>query len=263
METPPASLIDEIQAAAIELPAGHVQLLASHVEGLHRPTVAARHQAGALVPAPRFKQAAVRVWTAWEAEPDIDGKTLALMLRSAVAVANSMRASQSIDIAWTGPSSAHVPVRLSSQVLLDLIGEARSQLIVVSFAAYKVAAVTNALRTAANRGVDVRLILETAEDSDGHLSKDAADAFKDLHDLVSFWVWPRDRRPEGGASMHVKAVVVDGLVALVTSANLTGYALERNMELGLVVRGGAAPRRLAYHFQALGASGNLVRVNPA
>jgi phosphatidylserine/phosphatidylglycerophosphate/cardiolipin synthase-like enzyme len=173
-----------------------------------------------------------------------------------------MRAAQSIDIAWTGPSSAHVPVRLSSQVLLDLIGEARSQLIVVSFAAYKVAPVTNALRSAANRGVDVRLILETAEDSDGHLSKDAADAFRELNDLVSFWVWPKKRRPEGGASMHVKAVVVDGRVALVTSANLTGHALERNMELGLVVRGGAAPKRLADHFQALTASGNLTRVQP-
>jgi cardiolipin synthase len=262
METQPASLIDEIQAAVIELPAGHVQLLAGHVEGLHRPTVAARHQASGLVPAPRFKQVVVRVWAAWEAEPGIDGKTLALMLRSAVAVASSMRVAQSIDIAWTGPSSAHVPVRLSSQVLLDLIGEARSQLIVVSFAAYKVAAVTNALRAAATRGVDVRLILETAEDSDGHLFKDAADAFKDLHDLVSFWVWPRDRRPEGGASMHVKAVVVDGRVALVTSANLTGHALERNMELGLVVRGGAAPKRLADHFQALTAAGNLTRVQP-
>jgi phosphatidylserine/phosphatidylglycerophosphate/cardiolipin synthase-like enzyme len=62
--------------------------------------------------------------------------------------------------------------------------------------------------------------------------------------------------------MHVKAVVVDGRVALVTSANLTGHALERNMELGLVVRGGAAPKRLADHFQALTAAGNLTRVQP-
>lgn len=260
MDTMPASLIDEVQAAALELPAGHVQLLAGHVEGLTRPTVAARHQAGGLVPAPRFKQAAVRVWTAWEAEPDVDGRSLALMLRTAVAVASSMRAAQSIDIAWTGPSSAHVPVRLSSQVLLDLIGEARSQLIVVSFAAYKVTAVVDALRAAAARGVDVRLILETAEDSGGRLKRDAADAFRELKEAVSFWVWPIDRRPAGGASMHVKAVVVDGRIALVTSANLTGDALERNMELGLVIRGGAAPTRIADHFRALAASGAIREV---
>jgi cardiolipin synthase len=257
-----ALLINEVEAAAIDLPADHLQLLAGHIADLQQPTVASRHRASSLVPASRFKQAVIRIWSAWDTEHDIDGKTLALMLRSAAAVASSMRAAQSIDISWTGPTSAHVPVRLSSQALLDLIGEARSQLIVVSFAAYKVASVTDAFRFAANRGVDVRLILETAEDSGGKLSKDAADAFRELHDLVSFWVWPKKRRPEGGASMHVKAVVVDGRVALVTSANLTGHALERNMELGLIVRGGAAPRRLTDHFQALMASGNLAQVRP-
>lgn len=262
MVTPAPTLIDEVRATAIDLPASHVELLAVHVAGHARPSIANRHQASGLVATPRFRTAVVRVWTAWEADLSVDGSTLALMLRSAAEVASSMRAAQSIDIAWTGPSSSHVPVRHSSQVLLDLIAEARTQLIVVSFAAYRVAPVTAALKTAATRGVDVRLILETAEDSDGHLSNDAADAFRELHQLVSFWVWPRDRRPEGGASMHVKAVIVDGRAALVTSANLTGYALERNMELGLVIRGGAAPQRLADHFQALTASGNLARVQP-
>ena len=39
--------------------------------------------------------------------------------------------------------------------------------------------------------------------------------------------------------------------ALVTSANLTGAALGENMELGLLVKGGSAPRRLSRHFMGL------------
>lgn len=256
------SLIEQVQQAAIDLPAGHINALAAHLDNFVGPTAQSRHTATNLIPAPRFKAAVNNLWTAWEMSDDIGGSTLAMMLRSSSAVAAALRAAQSIDIAWTGPSSAHVPVRLSSQALLDLIGEARHQLFVVSFAGYKVPEVVEALRAAALRGVDVRLILETAEDSGGALKNDAADAFSKLHQVVTFWVWPKKNRPEGGAAMHVKAAIVDGRVALVTSANLTGAALERNMELGLVVRGGAAPRRLANHFQALTASGVIRQVHP-
>ena len=257
------SLVEQVQRIAIDLTAAHVGALAKFLDTVPSPTAHSRHAAANLIPAPRFKSAVNALWTAWTDEGTVDGATLAMMLRSGSAVATTLRSSQSIDIAWTGPSSAHVPVRMTSQVLLDLIGEARSQLFIVSFAAYKVPEVVEALRAAAMRGVDVRLILETAEDSGGALKQDAADAFTALHQTVSFWVWPKARRPESGASMHVKAAVVDSRVALVTSANLTGAALEKNMELGLVIRGGAAPRRLADHFQALTAAGVLTQVHPA
>jgi cardiolipin synthase len=46
----------------------------------------------------------------------------------------------------------------------------------------------------------------------------------------------------------------------VTSANLTGHGMNENMELGLLVRGGAVPRRLAAHFTRLMAGRVLVRV---
>ncbi|MDA2988340.1 MAG: DISARM system phospholipase D-like protein DrmC [Actinomycetota bacterium] len=257
------ALVEQTQQLVIDLPANHVHTLADRLESVGQPTVADRHQAIGLVAAPRFRNAVTLLWSAWEEVPQIDGATVAMMLRSATAVASTLRASQSIDIAWTGPSSAHVPVRMTAQVLVELIAEARTQLFVVSYAAYKVAAVSNALRDAAQRGVDVRLILETEEDSGGRLSVDAADAFAELHQTVTFWVWPGKQRPQQGASMHAKAVVVDGRVALVTSANLTGAALQNNMELGLVIRGGAAPRRLSDHFLALTAAGSLRQVQPS
>ena len=43
--------------------------------------------------------------------------------------------------------------------------------------------------------------------------------------------------------MHAKAAIADKRAALATSANLTGHALDLNMELGLIVRGGPVPAR--------------------
>lgn len=50
------------------------------------------------------------------------------------------------------------------------------------------------------------------------------------------------------ANLYAKAAIADDRLAFVTSANLTEYALDRNIELGLLVRGGAVPKLLAEHF---------------
>jgi cardiolipin synthase len=53
--------------------------------------------------------------------------------------------------------------------------------------------------------------------------------------------------------MHAKVLVVDRQTALVGSANLTGYGLERNLEAGILIRGGHVPALLAEHlFSAQG-----------
>ena len=255
-------LVAQLQVVASDLPATQVDGLADFIGGLGGPTPQGRRQAVALVPAPRFATAVTALWAAWSEAPEVDGKAIEMALRSASAVSARHRSTQSIDVAWTGPSSAHVPVRMSSQVLLELIDEARSQLIVVSFAAYRDSRIINGLRSTAQRGVDVRLILESTGVG-GRLEGGGAHAFRELRGLVSFWVWPQDKRPAGGVSMHAKAAIADRRAALVTSANLTGHALDLNMELGLIVRGGPVPARLADHFNALFASGELVEVQPS
>jgi cardiolipin synthase len=62
--------------------------------------------------------------------------------------------------------------------------------------------------------------------------------------------------------MHAKCVVADGTCALITSANLTAHAIDINMELGLVVRGGDVPRRLRSHLLALIEGGVFHEVAP-
>lgn len=68
---------------------------------------------------------------------------------------------------------------------------------------------------------------------------------------VILYTWPPTLLPEHDprhASLHAKAAIADDHVAFVASANLTGYALDKNMELGLLVQGGEVPRLLASHF---------------
>jgi phosphatidylserine/phosphatidylglycerophosphate/cardiolipin synthase-like enzyme len=57
--------------------------------------------------------------------------------------------------------------------------------------------------------------------------------------------------------MHVKAAVADSRLVFLTSANLTEAALERNMELGVLIRGGSMPVAIDHLIDALVESGEL------
>jgi phosphatidylserine/phosphatidylglycerophosphate/cardiolipin synthase-like enzyme len=51
--------------------------------------------------------------------------------------------------------------------------------------------------------------------------------------------------------MHIKTVIMDRRAILVSSANLTGAAMDRNMELGLLVEGGRVPETVDRHIDEL------------
>lgn len=144
---------------------------------------------------------------------------------------------------WTGPESDVGRSRLTLAVVADLIDEAEEELLLVSYATIPGSDVRQALEAAVDRGVTLILLLERPEDNPkfhGH-----GDPFPGLH--ARRLVWPVDVRPTG-ASMHAKLLVVDRHTALVGSANLTGHALERNLECSLLVRGGPVPKLLAEHL---------------
>jgi phosphatidylserine/phosphatidylglycerophosphate/cardiolipin synthase-like enzyme len=63
---------------------------------------------------------------------------------------------------------------------------------------------------------------------------------------------PRALEDSGpGGVLHAKAVVADDEVVFVTSANLTEAALDRNIELGLLVRDRSIAASVSSHFQGL------------
>jgi phosphatidylserine/phosphatidylglycerophosphate/cardiolipin synthase-like enzyme len=57
--------------------------------------------------------------------------------------------------------------------------------------------------------------------------------------------------------MHAKAAVADSRIAFLTSANLTEAALERNMELGVLIRGGTLPGLIDRLIDGLVESGDM------
>jgi phosphatidylserine/phosphatidylglycerophosphate/cardiolipin synthase-like enzyme len=63
---------------------------------------------------------------------------------------------------------------------------------------------------------------------------------------------PRALDTDGpGGVLHAKAVVVDDEAVLITSANLTEAALDRNIELGMLLRDRAFALTVTSHFRAL------------
>jgi putative cardiolipin synthase len=260
----PSVLLSAIDQVARGLPITQVEILASALETLPEPTELAKAKAVGAVATPGFSAMAQKLFEAWASDPAAaSGQGLALALRSSASSLKGEREGETIDIVWTGPRTSEVAVRLTREALLDVIRAATKELIILSFAAQKVEVIIEALRDAAEAGVKIRLVLETPKADGGALAFGGAAAYSDLRGIASFLVWPAERRPafeRGKASLHVKAAVADQHTALVTSANLTGRAIKDNMELGLLIRGGPVPRRLASHFRELIAKRDLVEV---
>lgn len=157
----------------------------------------------------------------------------------------SAAAVEAVDVrpVWTGPTSQIAGSRLTLAVVADLIAEAEQEILLVSYATYPPPTVTATLAAAVGRGVSVTMLLERSQDKPGW--NGLLEPFPDLQ--ATQLCWPLAERP-AGASLHAKVLVVDRQVALVGSANLTAPALERNLECGLMVRGGQVPRLLAEHL---------------
>ena len=62
------------------------------------------------------------------------------------------------------------------------------------------------------------------------------------------------------ACLHAKCVIVDGRSALVSSANFSEAAQERNIEAGVVIEDEVFARDLGAQFESLVRAGLLVRV---
>jgi phosphatidylserine/phosphatidylglycerophosphate/cardiolipin synthase-like enzyme len=166
-----------------------------------------------------------------------------------------------VQVVWTGPSSASVPVRSMAAVLEDVINEARSELVIMTYSARRYEPVRAALAAAIERAVAVDVVVETLSGAGSALSgSEPATAFAGLHGL-NLWHWPTRNRATAGAKMHAKLAVADGKTLLVSSANLTQSGVSDSLEAGLLVRGGTAPQRALEYVRDLQARGLLRRLN--
>lgn len=152
---------------------------------------------------------------------------------------------------WSGPSTPGVPVRATAQVLVDVIDEARDELLAMTYAARPYPALTRALAAAAERGVRIHVVVETLAGAKGLLTgREPAEAFTSVPGL-SLWHWARNSDDHPHSRQHAKLAVADRRTLFLGSANLTESAARRNIEAGVLVSGGEAPRRAAEHMVEL------------
>jgi phosphatidylserine/phosphatidylglycerophosphate/cardiolipin synthase-like enzyme len=164
-------------------------------------------------------------------------------------------------VVWTGPKVEGSFLRATREVVRELLRGAQAELLVVG---YWIAArddgegiieeVIASLADATKRGVAVSFLIDERVRADGRDNREI---------LISAWpvgvrfpkilTW-RLPASDQHLKLHAKVLVADRRDALVTSANLTSYAMDRNMEMGVRLVGQPA-LEIARHFNLLEAYG--------
>jgi phosphatidylserine/phosphatidylglycerophosphate/cardiolipin synthase-like enzyme len=166
------------------------------------------------------------------------------------------------DLVWSGPEVPGLHARDTRRVFEELLAAAESSVWASTYAfdgprAFHVLA----QRMDARPGIRVTLLLNIQRKrGDTSAADQVVRRFAD-----HFWTtdWPGSSRPavyydpralepDGPAGvLHAKAVVIDDEVAFVTSANLTEAALDRNIELGILLCDPTLAASITLHLRTL------------
>lgn len=167
------------------------------------------------------------------------------------------------DLVWSGPEVPGLHARDTRRVYEELLSSAERSVWASTYAFFDgpKAFQVMARRLDARPALRVTLLLNIQRKrGDTTAAEQLVRRFADR-----FWTtdWPGSSRPrvyydpraldlEGpGGVLHAKAVVTDDEALFVTSANLTEAALDRNIEVGLLIRDRALAASLSSHFQGL------------
>ena len=240
-------LLDAVAAVVCLVSPEKVQAIASRI----RRTDAVK-AAGALsgaVSTPVAAEVVDQLIDAWRST-SVSAEELASML-AAGHVFTKATNQQSTELVWTGPTTPFVSARRTEQALLQVINAAEQTLFITSFVAYDVSTIVKALNAANDRGVVISMLLELSQDHGGSISFDAIGKMSTLVSAARLYSWRDKAAPFSDGRVHAKVAVADGKMCFITSANLTGHAMEQNMEAGVLLTGGQIPKLLLDHLQAL------------
>ena len=174
------------------------------------------------------------------------------------------------DLVWSGPEVPGLHARDTRRVYEELLGSAKREVLATTYAFFDGPKAFHFLARRMDEIASLRVTLllniqrkwgdTTAAD---HVVRRFADRFWGTE-------WPGKVRPavfydpraldaDGpGGVLHAKAVVVDDEAVFITSANLTEAALDRNIEIGLLVRDRALAASVSSHFRVLIDKGMLL-----
>ena len=168
---------------------------------------------------------------AWRVNP-IDPKELSALVLGAVAGYGRAKTEQELELVWTGPAGPTIATRRTEQALIEVIDASVKRLFVASFVAYSVPGVMKAFERAIARGVQLSMLLEPSEEDGGGISFDVIGKMKAALPTARVYSWAKKEERFYGGKVHAKIAVADETLCFVSSANLTGHAMERNMEAG-------------------------------
>lgn len=181
----------------------------------------------------------------------VGAEELASMLLAACHVFTKATNQQSTELVWTGPTTPFVSARRTEQALLQVINAAEQTLFITSFVAYDVAGIVKALNAASDRGVIISMLLESSVEHGGSIGIDAIGKMRVLVPAARLYAWQDKSGSFSDGKVHAKVAVADTSICFITSANLTGFAMEKNMEAGVLITGGRLSRLLFDHLQSL------------
>ncbi|TAL84119.1 MAG: phospholipase [Rhodanobacter sp.] len=241
-------LLDAVAALVCRVSPEKVQAIATQIRRTEANKAAATLSGVVGTPAAAavFDQL-VRAWLA----TTVSAGELASMLLAASHVLTNAANRDSTELVWTGPTTPFVSTRRTEQALLQVINAAERNLFITSFVAYDVSTIVKALNAANDRGVRISMLLELAHDQGGSINFDAIGKMRTLVPSARLYAWRDKADPFSGGRVHAKVAVADGKTCFITSANLTGHAMEKNMEAGVLVSGGRVPQLLGEHLQYL------------
>lgn len=241
-------LLDAIAALVTLVSPEKVQAIADRVRRTDSNKAAS--MLSSVVGTPVASTVVKQLVVAWQ-NTEVGAGELALMLLAASHVFTKSTAQQSTELVWTGPTTPFVSARRTEQALLQVINSAEHSLFITSFVAYDVSTIVKALNKAHDRGVRISMLLELSQEHGGSITFDAIAKMKNLAPTVSLYAW-RDKTSEFfDGRVHAKVAVADAMMCFITSANLTGYAMEKNMEAGVLISGGRIPKLLDEHLHSL------------
>jgi phosphatidylserine/phosphatidylglycerophosphate/cardiolipin synthase-like enzyme len=167
------------------------------------------------------------------------------------------------DLVWSGPEIPGVHARDTRRVYEELFGSAKSSVWVSTYAYFDGPRAFEVLARRMDENPDLRatlLLNIQRQRGDTSTVTNCVRRFTDRFwqtdwpgsSQPSVYYDPRSLEPEGpGGVLHAKAVVTDEEAVFVTSANLTEAALDRNFELGLLVRDRALAASVSSYFRGL------------
>lgn len=194
------------------------------------------------------------------AQLGVTGPAAAAFLRT---IARAAVRTPKPDLVWSGPEVPGLHARDTRRVYEELLGCAERSIWASTYAFFDGPKAFEVLarRMETRPTLRVTLLLNIRRKrSDTSASDQLVRRFADrfwktdwpgsLHPSVFYD--PRSLDPEGtGGVLHAKAVVADDEAVFVTSANLTEAALDRNIELGVLIRDRAVALTICSYFRNL------------